>query len=248
MTAAISPMTSAHLQELIDLEERYWWHVSKRRLVGDLLRRFVPSRGNLVEGGVGSARNLREWEQMGYRVEGFDVMPESVEHACQRGLAARVHDLEQPWPVESGSCRAVILLDVIEHTEHPEAVLRHAADALAPGGCAIVTVPAYPALYSAWDRLLGHYRRYTRHELRREAQEAGLAVEWLSHWNAVTLPPALLVRTVERLTASRKETEFPRVSRWVNSALCGALSMERRLLSWCRIPCGLSLVAVLRKS
>lgn len=134
MTATITPMTSAHLRELIDLEERYWWHVSKRRLVRSLLQRFAPPTGNLVEGGVGSARNLREWEQMGYRAEGFDLMPESVDHACQRGLTARVHDLEQPWPVESGSCRAVVLLDVIEHTAHPETVLQHAANVLAPGG------------------------------------------------------------------------------------------------------------------
>lgn len=248
MTATITPMTSAHLQELIDLEERYWWHVSKRRLVGSLLQRFAPPAGNLVEGGVGSARNLREWEQMGYRAEGFDLMPESVDHACQRGLTARVHDLEQPWPVESGSCRAVVLLDVIEHTAHPETVLQHAANALAPGGCAIVTVPAYPSLYSQWDRQLGHYRRYTRHELRREAREAGLSVEWLSHWNSVSLPPALVLRTLDRLTAGQKESEFPRVSPWLNAALCAALTLERRLLSWVGIPCGLSLVAVLRKS
>lgn len=248
MTATITPMTSRHLQELIELEERYWWHVSKRRLVADLLRRFAPAPGNLVEGGVGSARNLREWEQMGYRAEGFDLMPESVDHACQRGLTARVHDLEQPWPVEAESCQAVVLLDVIEHTAQPETVLRHAADALASGGCTIVTVPAYPSLYSEWDRLLGHYRRYTRHELKREAREAGLTVEWLSHWNSVSLPPALILRTLERLTKGRKETEFPRVSPVVNALLSGGLSLERRLLSLCRIPCGLSLAAVLQKS
>lgn len=248
MTAAITPMTSAHLQELIDLEERYWWHVSKRRLVSDLLRRFVSPPGRLVEGGVGSARNLREWEQMGYRAEGFDLMPESVDHARQRGLTARVHDLEQPWPVEPATCQAVVLLDVIEHTAQPETVLRHAADALAPGGCAIVTVPAYPSLYSQWDRQLGHYRRYTRHELRREAREAGLGVEWLSHWNSVSLPPALVLRTLERLSTRRKESEFPRVAPWLNATLNGALSVERRLLSWVPVPCGLSLAAVLRKS
>lgn len=154
MTATITPMTSAHLRELIDLEERYWWHVSKRRLVRSLLQRFAPPTGNLVEGGVGSARNLREWEQMGYRAEGFDLMPESVDHACQRGLTARVHDLEQPWPVESGSCRAVVLLDVIEHTAHPETVLQHAANVLAPGGCSRhrtgLSVTLQPVGSAAW--------------------------------------------------------------------------------------------------
>ena len=31
-------MDPSHLDELIQLEDSYWWHVAKRRLVSDLLR------------------------------------------------------------------------------------------------------------------------------------------------------------------------------------------------------------------
>ena len=84
-------MQPAHLEELIELEETYWWHVSKRRLVLGVLGRELPAPRRLVEGGVGSARDLLELERTGYRVSGYDAMPESVANARARGLDVAEH-------------------------------------------------------------------------------------------------------------------------------------------------------------
>ena len=97
-------MDPSHLQELVALEDNYWWHVAKRQLVTRLMRRYCPAPGRLVEGGIGSGRNLVEFSEMGYDVTGFDLMPESVRHVRNRGIEdVRVHDLGQPWPVEAFS-------------------------------------------------------------------------------------------------------------------------------------------------
>ena len=37
-------MDPRHLENLISVERTYWWHVAKRELVLDLLRRHAPSR------------------------------------------------------------------------------------------------------------------------------------------------------------------------------------------------------------
>ncbi|MCP4507957.1 MAG: class I SAM-dependent methyltransferase, partial [Fuerstiella sp.] len=73
-------MQSSHLQQLVDLEDSYWWHVAKRQLVTRLLQKHCPPPGRLVEGGIGSGRNLVEFQELGYNVTGFDLMAESVEH------------------------------------------------------------------------------------------------------------------------------------------------------------------------
>ena len=80
-------MQASHLQQLVDLEDSYWWHVAKRQLVRNLLQKYAPAPGKLVEGGIGSGRNLLEFREMGYDVSGFDLMPESVEHVRGRGIA-----------------------------------------------------------------------------------------------------------------------------------------------------------------
>jgi SAM-dependent methyltransferase len=241
-------MDAKHLDELVELEESYWWHVAKRRLVMQLLSRYLPAPGLLIEGGIGSCRNLIEFQRRGYDVAGLDVMPEAVELARERGLD-RVHlqDLAETWPFESESARAVVLLDVLEHMADPVAALCHAHRALAPGGGVIVTVPAYKWLYGDWDRALGHYRRYTARQLRSHASEAGFQVRLLTHWNSFTLPAAVAVRGLRRLRPRPAPAEFPRVASWVNRLLLGGARVERGLIGRVPVPCGLSLVGVLTK-
>jgi SAM-dependent methyltransferase len=241
-------MEHHHLQELIELEDRYWWHVAKRSLVVSLLKRHFPPPGLLVEGGVGSGRNLVEFRRLGYDVAGFDVMPQAVEHVRERGLAGvRLHDLTATWPLPEASARAVVLLDVLEHTPDPVEVLRHARSTLAPGGGVLVTVPAYPWLFSNWDERLGHYRRYTARMLASQARAASLEVERVTHWNSFSLPAAVVLRTFQRMRRQDRPAEFPRVSRTMNSLLCGAAAVEERWLRRFGAPFGLSLVGVFRK-
>ncbi|APZ95102.1 class I SAM-dependent methyltransferase [Fuerstiella marisgermanici] len=241
-------MQASHLQELVDLEDSYWWHVAKRQLVTRLLNKYAPAPGRLVEGGIGSGRNLIEFRDMGYDVSGFDLMPESVAHVRQRGIEdVHVHDLGQPWPVAEKSLKAVVLLDVLEHVEHPVEVLGHVKKALADDGAVIITVPAYPWLFSRWDEQLGHFRRYTTREFRRHAAEAGFRVNWLNHWNSFTLPAAMAVRGVEKVFPKREHPDFPKVSRFTNNALLTAAAAERWCMGKLPVPAGLSLAGVLTK-
>jgi SAM-dependent methyltransferase len=249
MPADVAPMDQRHLDALIAVERSYWWHVAKRELVTELLKRHCPPPARLVEGGVGGGANLLAYRDLGYDVSGFDVMPESVEHCCGLGIGdVRRHDLEEPWPVERGPVDAVVLLDVIEHVADPVRVLANASGVLAPGGLVLVTVPAIPALMGPWDRMLGHYRRYSARMLRDQARAAGLQTAWLSHWNAFTLPAAVVVRTAEKLGFRRGSGgEFPPVSPAVNALLVRLARAERWWNRRLRLPLGLSLVGVLKR-
>lgn len=247
-TAKAPSMDPSHLQQLVELEDSYWWHVAKRQLACRLLSRFCPPPGRLVEGGIGSGRNLVEFQKLGYEVTGFDLMPESVEHVHQRGIEdVRVHDLGDPWPVGDGSLKAVVLLDVLEHVQCPVTVLTHVRKVLADDGAVIITVPAYPWLYSRWDEQLGHYRRYTIKEFRQHASESGFRVSWLKHWNSFTLPAAMAVRGWEKLFPKRTQPDFPDVSPFTNRALLRAAAVERWCMDGIGVPAGLSLAGVLTK-
>ena len=56
---------------------------------------------------------------------------------------------------------AILYLDVLEHIEDDRGELQRAAAHLSPGGHLVVLAPAFPFLYSPFDRAIGHYRRYT---------------------------------------------------------------------------------------
>jgi SAM-dependent methyltransferase len=222
--------------------------VAKRQLVVEVLQRWFPGPGRLVEGGVGSSRNLLAFRTLGHQTVGLDVAGEAIEIAHRRGVGdVFQHDLAAPWPVAPQSVMAVVLLDVLEHIADPATVLRHAATALDSAGGVVLTVPAYPALYGEWDRRLGHVRRYRRRDLRDQAEEAGLHVAWMTHWNAFALPAAIVSRGLDRLLRRARPPRFPRVSRSLNAVLLGLARVERWCVLRAGVPCGLSLIAVLKK-
>ena len=59
----------------------------------------------------------------------------------------------------------VVLLDVIEHIEDDDLFLKTIiASRLRRNGYLLVSVPAYPSLFSNHDTFLGHFRRYEKRE------------------------------------------------------------------------------------
>jgi ubiquinone/menaquinone biosynthesis C-methylase UbiE len=59
----------------------------------------------------------------------------------------------------------VIYSDVLEHIEDDRAELEFASHLLSAGGHLVVLAPAYEALFSPFDRAIGHFRRYTKRTL-----------------------------------------------------------------------------------
>ena len=76
----------------------------------------------------------------------------------------------------TGAADVVLALDVIEHIEDDAAFVAELFDLARPGGHLVVTVPAWPWLYSAHDVALGHWRRYTPAALDAVVRSAGFQV------------------------------------------------------------------------
>lgn len=118
----------------------------------------------------------------------------------------------------------ILYIDVLEHIEDDAAELRKAAARLSPGGHLIMLVPAMPALYSAFDAAVGHWRRYDRARLRTIAPPglelvrlraldsvgtcASLANRWLLRRS---LPTTANIRTWDRLLVPCSEIVDPLV-------------------------------------
>ena len=61
---------------------------------------------------------------------------------------------------------SILYIDVIEHIEDDKAELLHAGNLLKMGGYLFIIVPAHQSLYSPFDKLIGHFRRYSRERLK----------------------------------------------------------------------------------
>jgi len=89
----------------------------------------------------------------------------------------------------------ILYIDVLEHIEGDKAELSHSLCYLKKNGHLIVLSPAQQMLYSPFDEAIGHYRRYSKHTLRRAAdfpdltekkifylESAGMFLLWLNKW------------------------------------------------------------------
>jgi SAM-dependent methyltransferase len=61
---------------------------------------------------------------------------------------------------ELESYDSILYIDVLEHIEDDRGELARAASLLREGGHLVVLAPAHQALYSEFDRAIGHFRRY----------------------------------------------------------------------------------------
>jgi glycosyltransferase involved in cell wall biosynthesis len=82
----------------------------------------------------------------------------------------------------------VICLNVLEHVEDDRQALRNIWGALQEGGRAIVLVPQGQVLYGSLDRVLGHFRRYSREQLASLAESVGFRVHKILNFNRAGSP------------------------------------------------------------
>jgi SAM-dependent methyltransferase len=123
----------------------------------------------------------------------------------------------------------IVVFDVLEHIQDTKSFLNAALYHLKPGGYAFVNVPAIQSLFSKFDEVLGHVRRYDRSVLTRHLVEAGLEVLSVRYW-ALTMIPILYMRAliVGLLSDADRVLNigFRPPGRLIGGALSGVLGSE----------------------
>jgi SAM-dependent methyltransferase len=236
--------------EYAELQDRHWWFVGRRRLIGAVLDAELPVAGpngrRILDVGCGTGTMLGELRRFG-DVHGVDTESAAVEFCHSQGeteveLAAGG---EVPHPDDSFDL--VTLLDVIEHVDDDQVLLEEAKRVTAPGGSVFVTVPAYGWMWGAQDEIAHHKRRYTRPQLRDSLARAGFRVERASYFNTLLFPPIAAIRLVRRALPEpaelRSDFHYNEPGR-LNAALTRVFARESAIVSKRDLPFGVSILAL----
>jgi SAM-dependent methyltransferase len=135
----------------------YWASTLRRYIVGDVLEVGAGIGANIPPVNNSQVRSIHCLEpDPGLATHlsraAREILGATVSVGTIGGLAGRRFD-------------TVLYIDVLEHIEDDKSELARAAHLLRPGGRLIILAPAYQALYSCYDKALGHYRRYDRRSL-----------------------------------------------------------------------------------
>jgi SAM-dependent methyltransferase len=127
-------------------------------------RQLAPLiRGDVLEVGAGIGTNTHFFHND--RVTSWQCLEPDPELAAQAANAIGALPRTSMFVGTTatpglGRYDTLLYIDVLEHIEDDRAELERAARLLSPGGRLIVLCPAHQALYSEFDRAIGHFRRY----------------------------------------------------------------------------------------
>jgi SAM-dependent methyltransferase len=230
---------------MAELDGRHWWYRARRDILADLIARRIalPKDARILEIGCGTGHNLEMLARFG-RVDGIEIDEAARDIASSR-LGRKVMD--SPLPelpgIEDRAYDMVAILDVLEHVEQDREALASIARKLRPGGTLLITVPAFPWMWSAHDEVNHHKRRYTRGTLKKVIGDAGLKLEMMSWFNSLLFPLAAAARLAGRLTGKQdSDDKMPPAP--VNALFEALFGLERYALGRVPFPPGVSLVAI----
>lgn len=151
----------------------------RRGVVNDALSRRLSPGASLLDVGCGLGDVMSGIPaDLRLRMFGFDFAASNVRVASKR-LAGRA-DIRQgsiyEIPFESSSMDAALCLEVLEHIEDDARAVKEIARVLKPGGFLIGAVPYY-YYWPDYQRLMGHFRHYTRRSFGDLLRSAGLEPE-----------------------------------------------------------------------
>jgi SAM-dependent methyltransferase len=243
------------LLELTALAERsHFWFRGFRWFVRPVLARAVAGRprARILDCGCGTGSNLAMLDPLG-EVYGFDLTWRGLLFAHEHGRRRIAQASIEAIPFSPGSFDLVTSFDVFQTL--PEAVeqqaIREMARVLKPGGAAVFNFAALEMLRGGHSVLAEEVRRYTKPQVRRLMQSAGLHVEHLTFAFASVFPLMLAARVGHRLVRKGEaevgewEIEVPAAP--VNALLTAAVWAEAQALRVIPMPIGSSIVCLARK-
>lgn len=232
------------------IQKKHWWFVTKKDIVLDTVDRYSTNGSDtkVLDIGCGSGLMLNALEDVG-QVFGMDMSDDAIKFSKEI-FSGQVEKgfLPDQIPYQENFFDLITALDVIEHVDQDIDSLKAMHSKLVSGGMAVITVPAYMFLWSSFDELNEHKRRYTLPELNAKLVEAGFTVEKISYFNTLLFPIVYVVRMLNNLLKRDGSSEIDMPSKPLNFILKAIFGIEKYLLKYVNLPFGVSIIAVARKS
>jgi 2-polyprenyl-3-methyl-5-hydroxy-6-metoxy-1,4-benzoquinol methylase len=234
-----------------EIQKKHWWFVIKKNIVLDTIdlnsRVHKNKSPNILDIGCGSGLMLNALEKLGSTF-GMDMSDDAINFSQEifKGTVKK-GALPDQVPYEENFFDLITALDVVEHIDRDVESLKVIRSRLVSDGMAVITVPAYMFLWSSFDELNEHKRRYTLTELKTKLLQAGFTVEKITYFNTLLFPIVYVVRMLNNFLKRDGASDVDMPSKPVNFLLEKIFGIEKYLLKFVNLPFGVSILAVVRK-
>jgi len=234
-------------------EIAYWWFKARLKIFESLYERILlkskkAENIKILNVGCGTGITTNRFSEYG-EIISLDYSEEALKYCRLRKLVRLIRSDAEALPFKDGSFDAALYFDIIEHLDDDKNAIREMKRTLAKDGYAIISVPAFKFLWSSFDDINWHKRRYNKKTLKKLLTGADLEIVKLSYFNFFLFPVALIRRFYEKLF-KRKQVDYyiPDVGKLTNFLFYRLFSLERYLLRFFNFPWGVSLIAIVKNN
>jgi SAM-dependent methyltransferase len=184
----------------------HFWCRRRFEVFQKLAGRLMKPGTRVAEIGCGNGVLQRQVEDA-YNLApaGFDLHEDALRHNMSRRGEVYCYDIHDRAPEFAGVFDVLLMFDVLEHIEDQDAFLDSARFHLSRGGSIVINVPALQWLYSPYDRVQGHQRRYSLAGLRDVAERNRFRLSAATYWGGPLVPVVALRKAT--LTIGRKQLD-----------------------------------------
>jgi ubiquinone/menaquinone biosynthesis C-methylase UbiE len=231
-----------------------WWTMHRNLILTKSLKKHKTSE--ILEVGAGNGGVAKFLHSKNIDVVCLEPYLNGASQIASQGILSICGSLDE-LKLSSSSIAAIGFFDVLEHIEYPQAVLSEAHRVLEENSLIYIMVPAHQYLFSNFDKQIGHFRRYSKSNLRTELEEAGFEMIETRFMFVTLLPVVMFQRIVFKAIQSIKVVKEDSLfvqstsstihpNRFLNSFLLRILSWERAIDVGKILP-GVSLMMVAKK-
>src|SRR4030043_853994 len=238
--AQIDTFDPSFFEWLKKAEEKHFWFQVRRKWIFDKLKKFIPPPAKVLEVGCGAGNVSSFLAQKGYAVTGCEFYTEAINMAWPNFL--KVEGDASNLPFEDNSFDIVGIFDAIEHFQDDITPLKEAVRVTKRGGIIVLTVHARKELWSIFDEMSRHKRRYTKKMLKHVFMGVNLSPLLMEYMFMTLYLPMKYTRNKDW-----KNDPFS-INPLVNTLLKGLFDVERFTPKYLSLPIGTSLIAVAQKN
>lgn len=243
-------MDDTYSQTYLDVEKKHWWFVGRRKILGRLIAHELEKAGRkqfdrALEIGCFAGINIEQFKNLASQWSGIEPSEEAGLYAQQTLAGAEIVIGKFPDVTVSGKFDLILLFDVLEHIEDPVESLKRIRHMLNPGGVLIMTVPAYQWLWTEFDEINQHYRRYTAQMLQEQLSVADINDSRVGYFNALLFIPAVCERLLSKYRSRSAQSDKISIpTPLLNRLLDWIFSLESFIVPYRFFPYGLSVISI----
>ena len=251
----INSFDASSFEFLFEMEQKHFWHVGRKEIIYDVLKRNTPHLAELrmLEIGCGNGSVLAYLKEKEVNIEGGDIFIEGLKFCQQRSDPVALYQVDILSLPFRNDFDIIGVFDVLEHIEEDEKALAEISQALKPGGTILITVPAHKLLWSYFDESSNHKRRYSRKEIVTKLERNDFVIKKMSFYMFFLFPLMLSIRMINNTLRRNEAKRNARTSielktvPLVNRIFLELLRLEKWLMRYLDLPFGASLMVLAEK-